>query len=445
MPPTPPPHEHPTGPSRRKLLTALGVGVPLAVAGCGGGGSNKPQAGAPKETGPREISFFFWGTQIRADITDKVLKLYTQKNPDVTFKQTWQAFAGYYDKLATSAAGGSVADLFQIDDSGLAEYTLRGVALDLKPYVSGKQINVEKFPASLRDAGVVKGKVGGIAAAENTPALYYDKDVLAQYGIAEPQVGYTWDQLVDLGAQLYTKSAGKVRGVMDPAADYKALQVWLRQRGKELYNEEGKFAFSKDDLTQWFQFWADAAARNATPPADMIHVANGGDVTKQLVVTKQAGTSLLWSNQLAALQKATDHKLGIVTYPGEPKGQWPHVSMYWSGYSGTKHPGTVADVINFLVNDVEAGKILGAERGLAPNLDVRQQTASTLNALDQASVNFENSLVDKFGPKPAVPPKGHTQVRTLLVQAAESVQFKKATPAAAADSFYSQATAAIGA
>jgi multiple sugar transport system substrate-binding protein len=292
---------------------------------------------------------------------------------------------------------------------------------------------------------VVKGKVGGITLAENTPALYYDKDVFTQYGVAEPQVGYSWDDMVNLGTELFTKSGGKVQGVMDPSADYKALQVWLRQRGKDLYNEDGKFAFSKDDLTQWFQFWADAAAKKATPTADLIHVANGGDVTKQLVVTKQAGTSLLWSNQLAALQKATDHKLGIVTYPGDPKGQWPHVSMYWSAYSGTKHPATVADVINFFVNDQEAGKILGAERGLAPNLDVRQQTASTLSALDQASVAFENSLVDKFGPKPAVPPKGHTQVRTLLVQAAESVQFKKATPAAAADSFYSQATAAISA
>ena len=161
--------------------------------------------------------------------------------------------------------------------------------------------------------------------------------------------------------------------------------------------------------------------------------------------TKKGATSFLWSNQLAAMQKGTDHKVGMVTYPGDPKGQWARASMYWSGFSRTKHPDTVADVINFLVNDPEAGKILGAERGLAPNLGVRSGIASTLNESDRTSSTFETELASKFGPTPPVPPKGHTQVKTLLTQAAESVQYKRATPSAAASGFLSQATVAIGA
>jgi multiple sugar transport system substrate-binding protein len=117
--------------------------------------------------------------------------------------------------------------------------------------------------------------------------------------------------------------------------------------------------------------------------------------------------------------------------------------MYWTGFSGSKHPDTIADVINFLVNDPDAGKLLGAERGLAPNLDVRASVKSTLKAADQTSVAFESALTDRFGPTPPVPPKGHVQVKKLLIDAAESVQFKKATPAAAASSFLGQATAAI--
>jgi multiple sugar transport system substrate-binding protein len=230
---------------------------------------------------------------------------------------------------------------------------------------------------------------------------------------------------------------------MDPSADYKALQVWLRQQSKDLYTSTGKFGFTAADLTTWFQFWADAAAKNATPPADVIHTANAGDVAKQIIETKQGATSFLWSNQLSALAKGTDHEIGIATYPGDPKGQWARASMYWSAFSGTKHKNTVVDIINFLVNDPDAGKLLGAERGLAPNLDIRAAVSPTLNKTDQASVSFETDLAAKFGPTPPVPPKGHTQVKTLLVAAAESVQFKKSSPEKAAATFLEQATSAI--
>ncbi len=431
-----------SGPTRRNVLAVLGVGVPAALAGCSSGsGGSQPAA---QETGPVELSVFWWGAQARADITDKVLKLYTQKHPNVTFKQQWQGNAGYYDKLATMAAGGTAPDIFQIDDNGLTEYTTKGICLDLKPYV-GNHIKVDKFPASLRNSGVVRGRVGGIAAAENTPAMFYDKTAVTQLGLPEPTVGMTWAQLIDWGAQVFNESGGKLYGTMDPSGDYKALEVWLRQQGKDLYTPDGTFGFAADDLTGWFRLWADAATKKATPPADLIHTANSGDVAKQLIETKKGATSFLWSNQLSTLQKGTDHQLGLVTYPGDPKGEWARASMYWSGYSGTKHKSTVADVINFLVNDPDAGKILGAERGLAPNLDVRAQVAPTLKATDQTSVTFETGLAAKFGPTPPVPPKGHSQVKTLLVTAAESVQYKKATPSAAASSFLGQAKAAIAA
>jgi multiple sugar transport system substrate-binding protein len=446
--PATPPQPELSGPSRRTLLAALGLGVPAAaaLAACGSSSDNGSAGGkvVPDETGPVELSVFWWGAQARADITSNVLKLYTSKHPNVTFKQQWQGNAGYYDKLATMAAGGTAPDLFQIDDNGLSDYTVRGVTLDLKPYL-GNKITVDKFPTSLQNSGAVKGKVGGIAAAENTPAMFYDKTAVTALGLTVPTVGMSWDDLVSWAAQVHDKSAGKLIGTMDPSADYKAFQVWLRQKGKDLYTADGKFGFAVDDLTAWFQFWAAAAGRNATPPADITHTADGGDVAKQIVETKQGATSFLWSNQLSALQAGTDHELGMVTYPGDPKGQWARASMYWSGYSGTKHAVTVANVINFLVNDPDAGKILGAERGLAPNLDVRSSVNSTLKAADQVSVKFETDLASKFGATPPVPPKGHTQVKTLLVTAAESVQYKKAAPSAAAASFLTAANAAIGA
>jgi multiple sugar transport system substrate-binding protein len=118
--------------------------------------------------------------------------------------------------------------------------------------------------------------------------------------------------------------------------------------------------------------------------------------------------------------------------------------MYWAGYRGTPHRDAVADVINFLVNDPDAGRILGTERGLNPNRDVLKTVSTTLDKTGRIAVAFETDMASRFGEAPVPPPKGHGQIRTLLTQAAESVQYGRATPAAAAERFVRQAQAVLG-
>src|SRR4029453_8222792 len=112
--------------------------------------------------------------------------------------------------------------------------------------------------------------------------------------------------------------------------------------------------------------WKKARADKAAPPADVIHVANAGDVTKQLVVTGQAATSFMWSNPKPELAKNTKDTLGVVSYPGDPKGQWARAALYFAGYVNTTHPGIVVAVINFFINDPHAGNTLATEGALPP-------------------------------------------------------------------------------
>lgn len=412
-------------------LAVLAVLAPLVVTAV-------RQFGGP---GGTTISVFWWGGQARADLTHQALELYRSRHPQVRFAEQWQGNSGYFDKLATLAAGGSTPDLFQIDDNWLSDYVSRGVTLDLKPFL-GATIDTSGFSKGLSSSGTIAGKVGGIAAAENTPAMIYDKTAVEQYGISTPHAGMSWEALIAWGVALKSASGGKVAGTMDPSADYKALQIWLRQQSLDLY-DGGKLGFGAGDLTRWLQLWADARSAGATPPADVIHSANAGDITKQLVATQQAGTSFVWSNQLEELSKHTDHELGIAPYPGDPAGQWARASMYWSAAATTEHAAIVADVINFMVNDPDAGKILGAERGLAPNVQVRARITGTLSPAMRTSMTFETGLADKFGPTPPPPPAGHGQLKTQLTQAAESVQFARATPQAAASAFFQQLSALV--
>jgi multiple sugar transport system substrate-binding protein len=426
----------------RSGLVAFATGLLLVVSGCassGGGGNQAAPDVAPIETGPVTLSVFWWGGDARAQLTHQVLALYTQKHPNVTFKETWQANSGYIDKLNTELAGDAAPDIFQLDDNMLGGVAARSQTLDLDNYIAAKRVDTSRLSTSLVDYGKVSGKQAALPLAENTPGMVYDKTLLTNLGVELPQIGWSWDKLISWATDVSKKTNYKTYGTMDPSADYKAFWVWLRQHGKDFYNGT-KLGFTADDLTQWYQLWKGARDAKAAPPADIIHVANGGDVTKQLVVTGQAATSFMWSNQMPELAKSTKNTLGVVSYPGDPKGQWARAALYFAGYAKTKHAATVVDVMNFFINDPDAGKILGTERGLPVNLDIRTSVQSSLTDTNmKATVDFENAMQSKFGPAPNVPPNGQSAVRTLFTQEAEKVQFGQMSPADTANEFMTQA------
>lgn len=438
LPAVSPPRRPPLG--RRRLLRGLAAtafALPLVLAGCG------EDEAASDPNAPVTIEFFWWGGEARAEMTQKALDLYKSKHPNVTINATWQAFDGYYDKLATISAGNNAPDIFQIDDNGLAEYAGRNVTLDLTELVADGKIDLSQHAEGLTKYGQLDGKQVAVATGENTPAMIYDKTKLAELGVGEPQEGWSYEQLFDWAAQVTAKGGGKYWGTMDTSSDYKALWLWLRAQGKEFY-DGSKLAFTEADLAAWFTLWQGARAKNATPPAEVVHEAVTGSVATQLVVTGKAATSFMWSNQLTELQKATKNELGMVAYPGDPKGQWARASLYWAGSRSTKHPEVVADVINFLVNDPEVAKIFGVDRGLPANMETRKAVeAAVSDPAVKTTVTFENGLAPKFGPAPAPPPKGHSGLRNKLRDIAESVSYGKATPQDAAKQFFAEAQAAL--
>jgi multiple sugar transport system substrate-binding protein len=414
------------------------VGLPIALGAAAFRGGQSDSGG-----GAVTLSVFWWGGEKRAELTKSALDLYTARNPNVRFQTTWQGNSGYFDKLSTLAAGGNAPDLFQIDDNYLSEYAERNVTLDLSRYVKNGTLDLSKFPPSLASYGTIDGRTVAVAAAANTPGMVYNRSLVQRLGLPEPSIGMTYPQLINWAVEIGRKSKGAVAGTMDPSADYKAFWLWLRAQGKELYTG-GQLGFTADDLTRWFDLWKGARDTNATPSADVIHEANSSDVTKQLVVTGKAATSFVWSNQLPEMQKSTKDDLAVVAYPGEPKGQWARASMYWAAFRGSKHAKAVVDVINFLVNDPEAGEILGTERGLSSNVEVRKVVESSLtDAKMKDCVAFENKMTPLFGPAPAPPPKGHSRIRSGLVTAAENVQYGKQSAAAAAQEFVLQANRAL--
>ena len=183
-----------------------------------------------------------------------------------------------------------------------------------------------------------------------------------------------WEELIAWGAAGHREERRQGWGTMDPSADYKALWVWLRQQGKDLYN--GKQARLHRGTT-----WPSGSSCGRAPATAKRHPdrptsstrRNGSDVTKQLVVTGKAATSFMWVQPDRRAAEEHQERAGRGRLPGRPEGPvGPRLDVLVGVRAARKNATPSVDVINFLVNDPEAGKILGTDRGLPSNLDVRE-------------------------------------------------------------------------
>lgn len=433
-----------TRPVRTVLAGAAALTV-LFTAACGGGGSRggDQEAGGPPVTDePVHLSVAWWGGPARAELTQKVLDLYTQKHPNVTFETQWQGYSGYYDKINTTAAGRNAPDIIQIDNRVLREYSGKELIAELDPWV-GSTLKTEGIDQRLMDTGKVDDKLYAVPLASNTQSYVVDKTVVEPLGLLPPETGWaTWEEFGAWAAQVTQGTGGKVWGVRDESADLGSFEFWLRQQGKELYDGE-KLGFTQDDAARWLQMWADFRETGAASPAAVAQPANSGDITKNTVITQQTAVTYSWDNQFTEVSKATDHELVLVPLPGPPEGAYIRSSQYFTAYDGGDNVATAVDVINFFVNDPEAGAILGTERGIPPNDSVRE--AITPNFDDQLKyvMAYDERVTSQAGPTPPVPAQGDTQVRQLLITASENAGFGRMSPQDAAAELYSQATSEL--
>ncbi|GAB3954180.1 hypothetical protein GCM10027614_60840 [Micromonospora vulcania] len=178
----------------------------------------------------------------------------------MTFRVTWQSADGYYDRLATQAAGGNVPDLIQLDDAMLTEYAQRQVILDLSERVADHRLDLRGLPEGLIRYGTVDGRTMAVAGGQTLAAVVFNRDLLKELRVPEPRSGMPWTDYIAWAEQVTEASDGQVAGTMDPSGDYRALWLWLRSQGGEFYRGR-QLGFGPDELIGWFELWQRPAAR----------------------------------------------------------------------------------------------------------------------------------------------------------------------------------------
>ncbi|MET7488510.1 ABC transporter substrate-binding protein [Streptomyces sp. NPDC005538] len=414
--------------------TALALALCAVLAGCGGSGESV--AG-----GKIVLRYTWWGNPDRAERTDQAVALFEKEHPNIQVQTSFSDFGSYKQKLAVQATGGDAPDVMQLDYRQIDQYALGHVLLDL-----GKVKDVlrtDEIDKGLLATGKVGDTLYAIPQGRGTETMVYDVAAWKATGVPLPTKGWTWSDWAD-SMRALAKKTGQPGGT-DPGWSEDFFEVWLRGQGKALYTKDGGLAFTAEDLARYWTFTHALSKEGAVSPAEQ-NTQLDGSVENTPLGRGKATSDFNWDAPASGYVALVKGGIALAPMPsgtdGTP-GQYYKPSMFLGASARTGHPKEAAELIDFLINDEQAAKILGATRGIPVNESVREQTAGRLTDFDKTISDYQASVEGTLKDPPQAPPTGDNSLQTTFQRDYEQVSFDLMSPHAAAKDYITEAKAEL--
>jgi multiple sugar transport system substrate-binding protein len=378
------------------------------------------------------LRLIWWGSQPRADRTNKVSDLYKAKNPGTSITGEFLGWGDYWPRLATQVAGRNAPDVIQMDYRYIVEYARRGALAPLESYMPSK-LNLDDFDKAQIEGGSVDGHLYGVSLGANAAATVLNTTAFEEAGVDLPTKTTTWEEFGKIGAEI-TK-AGKRKGFFgfaDGGGNEPLFENYLRQRGKALYTADSKIAFGPEEASEWFDMWAKFREAGACVTPDIQALYKDTIDTSPVTIGK-AAADYAHSNQFVGYQATNKDKLTLNNYmritPESKGGHYRKPSMFFSVSAQSKVLDQAVDYVNFFVKNPDAAVVLDVERGIPESKAMRDIVATKLDAVGKIPLEYVGGLGDLAGPLPPPPPTGAGEGQVVLRTISEQVAFGQLTPA----------------
>jgi multiple sugar transport system substrate-binding protein len=348
---------------RRYSFTALTAAAVLIGAGIGA------SALAQQTT----LRVFSGGANQRPDLMRKLFDQYQAKNPNVKIDiETGGATSELQRQYLSTVlnAKDSAIDIYLIDIVNPAQYYGAGWLEPLDAYL-GKPADVMKpYLAVYASSDVVDGKIAAMPAFADAMFMYYRKDLLDKYKIAQPK---TWDELSAAAAKIQ-KGEGNpnLQGLSIQGAPIEGavctflLPYW--SQGKDFNDAAGKMTLDKAAATKGLNQWlgmVDAGvmkkniAEVKTP--DTVNEFKAGQVVFAI------NWGFAWDRFKDDKDSTVQGRVGVMALPAMAGGTSATCvgGWQWAVSAFSKHKSAAAGLVKFMASP-ESSKFLAVEGSLLP-------------------------------------------------------------------------------
>ncbi len=372
----------------KKLLALVLVAV-LALALIPASAELRVGTYDPASAGTVELSFGWWGNQVRDAATKDAMDFFTENYPNVTFNPNAQNWNNYWALMSTYSSNNDLPDLMQQDYAYLQQWVEAGDLLDLTPYVASGALDVSGISQNILDSGKVGEGLYAICAGVNAPALLYNKTLTDSMDITVPD-NITWDTFEEISRKIYeARGIGVIYG---DGNSENHITYYARGLGHQaLWNAEGA-CITAEEAAGYYARLMKGIEEGWLYDNDRIANVNASDINSHPLVFGATDDVRTWcafafSNQLAAFQKAATAggiELGITSWASaDPQASnYMKPGQFFSVTTDSKNPDLAVAFLNYLINDPQANIKLRAERGIPANSQVAAEIADAVNEID---------------------------------------------------------------
>jgi len=380
------------------------------------------------ETGLTTIRWAYWGSGARITISQEAIDLYQTRNPNVKVNPEVSGGAGdHFVKVDTQIAGGNGPDIIQMGGN-IADYA--SILLPLDGY-AGNLLNTAVIDPSAVASGTIGGKLLGVSTGVTMPALVFNKSMIERAGAPLPKTSLTYAEFRDYLVLLKSKLPAGVYPMQDigvMSSNSTPFGYWSRYNGTPLYTAAtSSTAVTAADAQKYLELFKDLRTNGLIPPADVASGYAETNADTSALIAGKVAIGYLFTNQLGGYQAATKDELMLMEFPGAAatKALWQAPSQFYTVNKDSKNAAETVKFINFLVNDPDAARILGSNRGASASSSARAAGASS--PADQKVIDY----MQVAGPHSSaetdhVP--NDTEFNSTLYLIYQRVAFEQATP-----------------
>ena len=230
-------HPHPT----RTVILLASTGLLLSA--CSQGSATDPGAEEPAsdagssaegggETEAVQITYSnFSANGGNEDNLDTIVTAFEEENPDIDVTVETLPYDDYFTALQTAVAGGSEADVFELNYENFVTYQESGALAPLDAVDTGVYV------PSLVESFTVDGTPYGLPESFSNVVLFYNADLFEEAGLEPPTSDWTWQDEQQAAEQLTDTDAG-VWGDYQPISFHEFYKA-LAQNGGDFLSEDG--------------------------------------------------------------------------------------------------------------------------------------------------------------------------------------------------------------
>src|SRR5437867_417966 len=236
--------------NRRTLLGTLAAATVLAAAVA-------PSTAMAQAT---TLRVFSGGANQRPDLMRKLFDQYQAKTPGVTVEiETGGATSELQRQYLSTVlnAKDSAIDVYMIDIVNPAQYYGAGWLEPLNQYLGDPASVMKPYLPVYASANVVDGKIAAMPAFADSMFMYYRKDLLDKYKLAEPK---TWDELAAAAKKVQAgEGDANLQGLSIQGAPIEGavctflLPYW--SQGKEFNDPSGRLTLDKHAAVKGLNQW----------------------------------------------------------------------------------------------------------------------------------------------------------------------------------------------